>query len=109
MTFIIRSRAMHRDNQAESERLVRKLFERSVGFASLTPAAANGGMKFQVPPMNASLPPPPLRTLSFAPLQSVHAAPANPAPVPMASPAAALALGGRVPSHAPRVDMPLLR
>jgi hypothetical protein len=39
MTFIIRSRAMHRDNQAESERLFRKLFERSVGFATLTRAA----------------------------------------------------------------------
>ena len=44
MTFIIRSRAMHRDNQAESERLFRKLFERSVGFATLTRAAANGGI-----------------------------------------------------------------
>jgi hypothetical protein len=46
ITFSIRSRAVHRDNQAESGRLFRKLFERSVGFATLTPTAANSGMKF---------------------------------------------------------------
>ena len=45
----------------------------------------------------------------FPATATLIAAPANPAPVPMASPAAALALGGRVPSHAPPVDMPLLR
>jgi hypothetical protein len=55
MTFIIRSRAMHRDNQAESECLFRKLFERSVGFVTLRPSLAcllaftNGCLRMDCP------------------------------------------------------------